>query len=66
MTGHLLNVAEVAEQLRIHPETVREMARRREIASVRVGRGRTAAYRFERADVDAYLRARRKEATPLT
>ena len=51
----LLTVHEVAEVLQINPETVRVMARRGDLASVRVGRGRTAAYRFTEAAVEAYL-----------
>lgn len=57
MTGvdPLLTVREVADRLRLNPETVRVMARRGDIASVRVGRGRTAAYRFTASSIDAYL-----------
>lgn len=51
----LLTVREVADRLRLNPETVRVMARRGDLASVRVGRGRTAAYRFPESAIDAYL-----------
>lgn len=54
MAARLLNVAEVAEQLGCHPETVREMARRGDIPSLKLG-GRTSPYRFRQASIDAHL-----------
>lgn len=57
----LLTVREVADRLRVNPETVRVMARRGDIESVRVGRGRTAAYRFRESAVDKYLDAHATE-----
>lgn len=57
MTARLLTVREVADRLRINPETVRVMCRRKDLASVRVGRGRTAAYRVPEDEIDRYLSA---------
>ena len=57
MSARLRSVMEVAEQLRIHPETVREMARRGDIPSLKLG-GRTSPYRFRQSSIDAYLAGR--------
>lgn len=51
----LLTVREVADRLRVNPETVRVMARRGDLESLRVGKGRTAAYRFPESAIDQYL-----------
>lgn len=51
----LLNVEEVAKILRVHPETVRVLARRKDLEAVKVGRGPRAAYRFTPRAVAAYL-----------
>lgn len=58
-----LTVHDVADLLQIAPETVRVMARRGELASLRVGRGRTAAYRFTQDAIDAYLSKRLRAAS---
>lgn len=51
----LLNVAEVAEILRVHPETVRTFARRGELKATKAGKGRTCAYRFTYREVARFL-----------
>jgi len=51
----LLTVDEVAQILRVNPETVRVMVRRGELEAARVGKGRTAAYRFTYRAVAKYL-----------
>lgn len=55
MRRGLLNVHEVAELLRVHPETVRVLARRKDLQAVKVGRGPRAAYRFTPRAVATYL-----------
>lgn len=55
MGRRLLTVHEVADLLRVAPETVRVMARRGELDACRVGRGRAAAYRFTPRAVADYL-----------
>ncbi|MBO9555552.1 helix-turn-helix domain-containing protein [Cellulomonas sp.] len=57
----LLGVRDVAEMLGIHPETVREMARRKQIRAIKFG-GRTSPYRFRPAAVDELI-AKREAAT---
>lgn len=54
MTTRLLNVAQVAEMLQLHPETVRAMARRGDIPAIKLG-GRTSPYRFREAAIEAHL-----------
>lgn len=49
-----LNVAEVADLLRMHPETVREKARRRELPGIKLG-GRTSPYRFRESSIEALM-----------
>jgi len=53
----LLRVNDVAEQLGIHPDTVREMARRGEIPAMKLGSGKTSPYRFRQSSIDAFLAA---------
>jgi excisionase family DNA binding protein len=48
-----LTVTEVAEQLQVHPQTVRTMARRGELPSFRIRGGRRAPLRFDQAKIDA-------------
>lgn len=57
----LLGVRDVAEMLDLHPETVREMARRKQIRAIKFG-GRTSPYRFRPAAVDEFI-AKREAAT---
>lgn len=56
----LLTVPEVAKTLRCGEESVRVMARRGDIESIRVGGGKRAAYRFTEEAVDAYLSEKTK------
>jgi len=51
----LLTADEVAEQLRVSSEWVRECARRADLASVKLGHYR----RFTQSDVDAYIESHR-------
>jgi excisionase family DNA binding protein len=51
MEGRLLTVSEVAEDLAIHPKTVRRLVARGELAAVKIG----AAVRVHPADVDAFV-----------
>lgn len=51
--AELLTVAEVAEYLKVNPQTVRNWVDRREIAAVRVGSRRV---RIRRADLDEFLK----------
>jgi excisionase family DNA binding protein len=52
----LLNVAQVAELLGLHPETIRHMARRGQLPALKLG-GRTSPYRFRESAIDAHLAA---------
>lgn len=54
MATRLLNVSQVAEMLQLHPQTVREMARKGQLPAIKLG-GRTSPYRFREAAIDAYL-----------
>ena len=58
-TPRLLNVAQVAEILGLHPETVREMARNGLLPALKLG-GRTSPYRFRESAIDAHLEALEK------
>jgi excisionase family DNA binding protein len=51
----LLTPEQVAEQLQVSDEWVREVARRGDLASIKLGRYR----RFEQSDVDAYVQTRK-------
>ena len=62
MTTPLLNVRDVAEMLGIHPETVREMARRKQIRAIKFG-GRTSPYRFRPAAVDEFIAMREAQTS---
>lgn len=48
-------VPEVAQILRVHPETVRVLARRGDLKASRVGQGRTARYLFTDHAIARYL-----------
>jgi len=61
-TNPLWGVAEVAAYLGVHPQTVREMARKRQIPFIKLG-GRTAAYRFRPASIEAWLDKQEKKAS---
>ena len=47
----LLTVKEVAEELRVHPETVREKLRHGDIKGIKIGK----AWRIKREDLDEFL-----------
>ncbi len=51
METRLLTVPEVAQELAIHPKTVRRLVARGELAAVKIG----AAVRVRPADVDAFV-----------
>ena len=55
MPDQQLTVGEVAEELRVHPETVRQWIRDGELDAFDTGRG----YRISRADLDAFMRRRK-------
>jgi len=48
---HIMSVEEAAHFLRIHPETLREKARRGKIPALKVGR----AWRFQRERLEQWL-----------
>lgn len=52
----LMTIDEVAAQLGIHPKTMVIYARRGDIASYRIGLGRTSPYKFSQEQVDAFLK----------
>jgi excisionase family DNA binding protein len=54
--GSLLTVEEVAEWLRVHPQSVRRWLRAGELVGVPIGRG--GAYRIRPDDVQSFLDAR--------
>lgn len=47
----LLTVDQVAQELQVHPETIRRLIRTQELRATRVG----TIYRIKRTDLDAYL-----------
>ena len=55
MAGQQLTVEEVADELRVHPETVRQWIRDGELEAFDTGRG----YRISRADLDAFVQRRK-------
>ncbi len=59
MLGEILTVSEVAEYLRINPQTVYRKAKAGEIPAVRIGR----AIRFRRSELDAWLKS--QELAPV-
>ena len=56
MTAPLMTLNQAAEQLGIHPKTLSVYARRGEIASYRIGLGKTAPYKFSQEQIDAFLK----------
>jgi excisionase family DNA binding protein len=50
-----LTVEEVAEELRVHPETVRQWIREGELDAFDTGRG----YRISRKDLDDFMQSRK-------
>ena len=55
------NSVEAAEYLRIHPRTLKRMARNGEIPSIQIGR----LWRFRQSDLDAWL-TRKVNSAPLS
>jgi excisionase family DNA binding protein len=53
MKTEVMTVSEVAEYLRLNPQTVYRKAKTGELPAVRIGR----AIRFRRAELDAWLKA---------
>lgn len=51
----LLTVPEVAQILRVNPETVRVMVRRGDLQATRATKGRTAPYLFTDAQIARFL-----------
>ena len=58
MVAEVMTVSEVAEYLRVNPQTVYRKAKAGELPAVRIGR----AIRFRRSELDAWLK---KEFTPV-
>ena len=55
MPEQQLTVEEVAEELRVHPETVRQWIRNGELDAFDTGRG----YRISRKDLDDFIQKRK-------
>ena len=55
MTEKMLTVEEIAEELRVHPETVRQWIRDGELVALDISK----EYRILRSDLDAFLAQRR-------
>ncbi|HZO72469.1 MAG TPA: helix-turn-helix domain-containing protein [Ktedonobacteraceae bacterium] len=55
MSTQQLTVEEVAEELRVHPETVRQWIREGELDAFDTGRG----YRISRLDLDDFIQRRK-------
>ena len=55
MSNQQLTVEEVAEELRVHPETVRQWIRDGELDAFDTGRG----YRISRVDLDDFIQKRK-------
>ncbi len=55
-TRPLWTVAEVAEYLRLNPETVRQMARQSKIPCIKVGR----VWRFQRVEIKMWIQLQEK------
>ncbi len=55
MTEKMLTVEEIAEELRVHPETVRQWIRDGELIAIDISK----EYRILRSDLDALLVQRR-------
>ena len=55
MSEKMLTVDEIAEELRVHPETVRQWIRNGELIAIDISK----EYRILRSDLDAFLAQRR-------
>ncbi len=58
MKDQFLTVKEIAERLRVHPETVRGWLRTGQLAGARLGK--RAGFRISEADVQEFLDQRKK------
>jgi excisionase family DNA binding protein len=56
----LLSIDEVAQQLRIHPDTVRRLLRTGRLKGIRKGTGGTAEWRIDPRDLAAFIEAGRQ------
>lgn len=57
MMNDVMTVSEVAEYLRVNPQTVYRKAKAGELPAVRIGR----AIRFQRAELESWLKAAPKQ-----
>ncbi len=62
MATDVMTVSEVAEYLRVNPQTVYRKAKSGELPAVRIGR----AIRFRRAELDAWLKGLSTVSQELT
>lgn len=61
MTEALLGVKDAATQLKLHPQTVRMMAKRGKIGHSQAGL--YSRYKFRQSDLDAWVNKNRVEAS---
>lgn len=59
MNEQLLTIEQVADRLQVHPRTVQAWIRKGDLIGVRLGTGRTSAWRVEPAQLQAYLEKNR-------
>lgn len=57
MPDEMLSVEDVANELKVNPETVRVWIRSGELVALSIGRG----YRISRTDLDDFIRRRRTD-----
>ena len=55
--SQILDVKDAAELLKLHPETVRDMARRGDLIASKTGR----VWRIKESDIEAYLKKHSNE-----
>jgi excisionase family DNA binding protein len=55
----LLTVEQVAERLQVHPKTVQAWIRKGDLVGVRLGTGRTSAWRVEQDQLQAFIERNR-------
>lgn len=56
----MLTLKEVAERLKLHPNTLRRYARQGELPAVRFGR----VWRVEEKDLDEFIKTRKRGVNP--
>lgn len=59
MSVRLITAPEVADLLRVDLETVRRRTRRREIPAINIASGRKPTWRYDEAEIRAWLDQRR-------